>query len=148
MFQIQEIVDSKPRIMPQVNQVEVHPFNTKEHIIKATKDADMVVEAYAPLARSWKLKDRTIAALSEKYSCSPAQLMVRWSCQHGYVPLPKSSKKERIVQNAEVGGFEISAEDMKKMDSLDEELVTGKLTTIWNLTWELTIVDWDPYDCP
>lgn len=108
----------------------------------------MVVEAYAPLARSWKLKDSTIAALSEKYSCSPAQLMVRWSCQHGYVPLPKSSKKERIVQNAEIGGFEISAEDMKTMDSLDEELVTGKVITIKDLIQGLTIVDWDPYDCP
>ena len=50
--------------------------------------------------------------------------MVRWSLQHGFVPLPKSVKRERIIQNGNVGGFEISEEDMKAMDGLDEYLVT------------------------
>ena len=87
----------------------------------------MVVQAYAPLARSYKMEDPTIMRLSEKYGCAPAQLMVRWSVQHGYVPLPKSSRKARIIENGEVGGFEIGAEDMRRMDALDEYLVTGKL---------------------
>lgn len=51
---------------------------------------------------------------------------MRWSLQHGYVPLPKSVKKERIVENSEVGGFEIEESDMKTMDGLDEYLVTGE----------------------
>jgi hypothetical protein len=51
---------------------------------------------------------------------------VRWSVQHGYVPLPKSVKKERIVQNGDIAGFEIDEGDMAKMDGLDEYLVTGK----------------------
>jgi hypothetical protein len=51
---------------------------------------------------------------------------VRWSLQHGYVPLPKSVKKERIVENSQIGGFEIEESDMKTMDGLDEYLVTGK----------------------
>jgi len=55
---------------------------------------------------------------------------VRWSLQHGFVPLPKSVKKERIVENGDVGGFEIGKEDMATMDELDEYLVT----------------DWDPVD--
>lgn len=54
------------------------------------------------------------------------QLLVRWSLQHGYVPLPKSVKKERIVENSEIGGFEIEESDMKTMDGLDEYLVTGE----------------------
>lgn len=54
------------------------------------------------------------------------QLLVRWSLQHGYVPLPKSVKKERIVENSEIGGFDIEESDMKTMDGLDEYLVTGK----------------------
>jgi hypothetical protein len=53
-------------------------------------------------------------------------LLVRWSLQHGYVPLPKSVKKERIVENSQIGGFEIEESDMKTMDGLDEYLVTGK----------------------
>ena len=73
-----------------------------------------------------------IKELSGKYGCSPAQLLVRWSLQHGYVPLPKSSNRERIVVNADVGGFEIESEDMVVMNGLDERLVT----------------DWDPTDAP
>ncbi|KZM25131.1 oxidoreductase [Ascochyta rabiei] len=145
---LQELLDSKPRIAPAVNQIEVHPFNTRTDITSFCQQNNIVVEAYAPLVRALKMKHPKIASLSKKYSCSPVscspqvdrlfkkpldgQLLVRWSLQHGYVPLPKSVKKERIVENAEVGGFEIEEGDMKTMDGLDEYLVT----------------DWDPTDCP
>jgi diketogulonate reductase-like aldo/keto reductase len=76
------------------------------------------------------MKHPKIVELSKKYSCTPAQLLIRWSLQHGYVPLPKSVTKERIVANGKVDGFEIGGEDMKTMDGLDEYLVT----------------DWDPTD--
>jgi len=78
------------------------------------------------------MKHPTIASLSKKYSCTPGQLLIRWSLQHGYVPLPKSVRKERIVENGNVDGFQIEGGDMKTMDGLDEYLVT----------------DWDPTDCP
>ena len=78
------------------------------------------------------MKHPVIVKLAGKYTCSPAQLMVRWSVQHGYVPLPKSSNKERIVANADIGSFEIENEDMTTLNSLDERLVT----------------DWDPTDAP
>ena len=77
------------------------------------------------------MKHPTIRSLSKKYSCTPAQLMIRWSLQHGYVPLPKSVTPSRIVENANIGGFEIDSADMQTMDGLDEYLVT----------------DWDPTDC-
>jgi len=73
------------------------------------------------------MKDPTIVELAKKYNCTSAQLMVRWSVQHGYVPLPKSVKKERIVENADIGKIKIEEADMKRMDGLDEYLVTGKL---------------------
>jgi diketogulonate reductase-like aldo/keto reductase len=74
------------------------------------------------------MKHPKIVELSKKYSCTPGQLMIRWSLQHGYVPLPKSVVKERIVENSKVDGFNIDEVDMKAMDGLDEYLVT----------------DWDP----
>lgn len=77
------------------------------------------------------MKHPTITQLSKKYSCTPAQLMVRWSLQNGYIPLPKSVKKERIEANAAIDTFEINQTDMKTMNGLDEYLVT----------------DWDPVDC-
>jgi diketogulonate reductase-like aldo/keto reductase len=109
-----------------VNQIEVHPFNTRKDITSFCQQHGIVVEAYAPLARAMRMKHPTIVSLSQKYSCTPSQLLVRWSLQHGYVPLPKSVKKKRIVENSEIGGFAIEADDILKMDQLDEYLVTGE----------------------
>lgn len=74
------------------------------------------------------MKHPVVVELAKKYNCTSGQLLVRWSLQHGYVPLPKSVRKERIEENAQVGGFEISEEDVKRMDGLDERLVTGEYT--------------------
>jgi diketogulonate reductase-like aldo/keto reductase len=108
----------------------VHPFNTRTDITSFCKEKGIVIEAYAPLARATRMKHPKIVELSKKYSCTPAQLMVRWSLQHGYVPLPKSATRARIVENGQVDGFEIEEDDVKAMDKLDEYLVT----------------DWDPTD--
>ena len=78
------------------------------------------------------MKHPTIVEIAKKYDATPAQVLVRWSLQHGLVPLPKSVTQKRIQENGNIGGFEIEAADMKKMDGLDEYLVT----------------DWDPVDCP
>ncbi|KAI4107058.1 MAG: hypothetical protein LQ339_002754 [Xanthoria mediterranea] len=127
---LQELLASKPRFPPAVNQIEVHPFNTRTEITSFCQQHDIVVEAYAPLVRALRMKHPVISSLSERYSCTPAQLLVRWSLQHGYVPLPKSVTKDRIIKNGEIAGFEIDAKDMEKSDGLDEYLVT----------------DWDPVD--
>ncbi|KAF2461652.1 NADP-dependent oxidoreductase domain-containing protein [Lineolata rhizophorae] len=128
---LQELVTAKPRIMPAVNQIEVHPFNTRTDIVSFCQEHGIVVEAYAPLARALRMKHPTISSMSSKYSCTPGQLLIRWSLQHGYVPLPKSSRKERIVENGNIGFFGIDQRDMETLDGLDEYLVT----------------DWDPTDC-
>ncbi|OKL59047.1 hypothetical protein UA08_05753 [Talaromyces atroroseus] len=123
---LKELLATNPRVLPVVNQIEVHPFNTRSEITTFCQQNDIVVEAYAPLARAYRFRHPTIVSLSKKYSCTPAQLMVRWSLQHGYVPLPKSAKKDRIIANVEIDGFEIEPADMKVMDDLDEYLVTGE----------------------
>ena len=132
ILQLQELFESQPRIQPAVNQIEVHPFNIHKAITDFCQAHDIVVEAYAPLAKALRMKHPTILSLSQKYSCTPAQLMVRWSIQHGFVPLPKTSNPLRLAANAEIGGFDIDEGDMRTMDGLDEYLVT----------------DWDPLDCP
>lgn len=86
----------------------------------------ITIEAYAPLARARRFKHPTIRELSEKYQCTPAQLMVKWSLQKGYVVLPKSVQEERIIANAAVDKFTIEDGDMRLMDGLDEHLVTGR----------------------
>ncbi|EXJ77920.1 alcohol dehydrogenase (NADP+) [Capronia epimyces CBS 606.96] len=127
---LDELMASKPRIVPAVNQIEVHPFNTRTNITDACSRYGILVEAYAPLARALRMNHPAIVSLSKKYNCTPAQLLIRWSLQHGYIPLPKSVSKERIQSNANINHFEISGEDLKVLDGLDEYLVT----------------DWDPVD--
>lgn len=127
---LEELIASKPRYLPAVNQIEVHPFNTRTNITSFCQKEGIIVEAYAPLARALRMKHPVIKELSQKYGCTPAQLMVRWSVQHGFVPLPKSVTPERIEANGKIDGFEIEKSDVEKMDGLDEYLVT----------------DWDPVD--
>lgn len=128
---IEELV-ATARIQPVVNQIESHPFNTRTDIRDCCKKHNILIEAYAPLVRGMRMRDATVVSLSKQYNCSPAQLLVRWSLQHGMVPLPKSVRKDRMVENADVNGFEITSGDMAKLDDLDEHLVT----------------DWDPTDAP
>jgi diketogulonate reductase-like aldo/keto reductase len=110
------------------------------------------------------MKHPTVVALSKKYDCTPAQLLLRWNLQHGNVVLPKSVKRERIIENADVGGFEIAQEDVGVLDELDEYLVTGEFPVYFRccvihccslvflggharalLTFVLA-TDWDPVD--
>ncbi|KAL2444261.1 putative oxidoreductase C2F3.05c [Exophiala dermatitidis] len=127
---LDELMASQPRVKPAINQIEVHPFNTRTNIVEACRKYGILVEAYAPLARALRKNHPTIVALAKKYNCTWAQLMVRWSLQHGYIALPKSVNRDRIKSNAEISHFEISQEDMDVLDGLDEYLVT----------------DWDPVD--
>lgn len=94
----------------------------------------------------------TITSLAHKYSCTPAQLLIRWSLQHGFVPLPKSVTKERIIANGNISSFNIGAVEMKVLDDLDEYLVTGRFfrssvldVCLGNLL--IKFADWDPVDC-
>ncbi|KAK0720152.1 NADP-dependent oxidoreductase domain-containing protein [Lasiosphaeris hirsuta] len=129
---VEELMAAGPRVCPVVNQIEVHPFNTQTAIRDVCAKHGIVVEAYAPLARAMRFGHPTVVEMSKAYGCTPAQLLLRWSIQHGFVTLPKSVKQARLVANADVGGFEISNQDLEVLDGLDEKLVT----------------DWDPTDAP
>ncbi|KAI5289884.1 hypothetical protein KEM55_008719 [Ascosphaera atra] len=129
---LDQLLSSDIRVKPAVNQLEIHPFNQHAEITEHCKKLGITVEAFCPLTRCEKFNDPTIQSLSKKYKCTPAQLMLRWSVQHEFVPLPKSKNKERLLENTQIDWFEISDEDMKTLDGLEEHYV----------------VDWDPVNCP
>ncbi|KKY30358.1 putative aldo-keto reductase family 1 member e1 [Diaporthe ampelina] len=129
---IEELIASNPKVHPVINQIEVHPFNTQIPIRETCAKHNIKVEAYAPLARAMRMKHPKIVSLAKAYNCTPAQLFVRWSLQNNMITLPKSVKKERLIENVDVNGFEISDDDVAVMEQLDEGLVT----------------DWDPTDAP
>jgi diketogulonate reductase-like aldo/keto reductase len=111
-------------IQPAANQVEFHPFLYQAELLDYCQNHNIVLEAYSPLIHGQKMKDERITKIAEKHGKSSAQILIRWSLQHGCVVIPKSSKLERIEQNIGVFDFVISDEDMKTLDGLNENLHT------------------------
>lgn len=107
-------------IIPAVNQVEFSPFLYRKELLDFCESKNIKLEAYSPLTRGKRLDDALIKNLAQKYGKSPAQIMIRWSLQHGLVVLPKSSNQERIKENADVFDFTLEESDMTALDSLNE----------------------------
>ncbi|CAE6500773.1 unnamed protein product [Rhizoctonia solani] len=105
---------------PTVNQIELHPWCQQKDIVEYCKKNDIVVQAYCPIVRGAKWDHPVLGQLTKKHGRTGAQILIRWSLQKGYVPLPKSTHEERIVENTNVFGFELSDEDMGALDGLDE----------------------------
>ncbi|KAF9438912.1 hypothetical protein BGZ76_003272 [Entomortierella beljakovae] len=120
---LKELLGSNPTIRPVVNQIEVHPWLIRPDIFSFCEAQHIAIEAYSPLCRGNKMNDPTIAKLALKYSKTPAQILIRWSLQKGYIVIPKSSTKERIEQNADVFDFDIADGDMAALDSMNENFV-------------------------
>lgn len=107
-------------IIPAVNQVEFHPFLFNKDLLEFCRNNTILLEAYSPLTKSKKINDISLLNIATNYSVTPAQLLIRWGLQHEIVEIPKSTKKERIVENADVFNFTITSEDMRKLDALNE----------------------------
>src|SRR3989338_3919413 len=114
----------KADIIPAVNQVEFHPYLYQKELLDFCNKNKIKVEAYSPLTHGYKLKDPKLVEIGKKYNKSAAQVLIKWGLQHGLIAIPKSSKKERITENSSVFDFEISEEDMKKLDGFNENLRT------------------------
>ncbi len=84
----------------------------------------MIVEAWSPLIKG-QLGNPLLLDLAAKYNKSPAQLVLHWSIQHGFLPLPKSSSKERMLENMDIFNFEITPEDLEEMKALEVFGITG-----------------------
>lgn len=122
--------------VPAVNQVEFHPYLYQCDLLAFCQAKGIVIEAYSPLTHGERLNDRKLVAVAKRYSSSgasksTAQILIRWALQHGLVVIPKSAKRERIFENADVFDFEITPEDMQLLDSFNEDL-----RTCWDPTGE------------
>ncbi|GAA5998663.1 aldo/keto reductase [Rhodotorula paludigena] len=106
--------------MPEVNQIELHPFLQQKPIVEYCQKHDIVIEAYCPILRGQRFDDETLQKVSKKHDTSVAQVLIRWSLQKGYVPLPKSDTPARIQANADLFDFELDKDDMAALDALDE----------------------------
>jgi diketogulonate reductase-like aldo/keto reductase len=105
---------------PSVNQVELHPFLAQPGLRRFCESHGIVVEAYAPLVKARRMDDPVLRRIAERHGRTPAQVLVRWSLEHGLVVIPKSARPERIRENADVFGFALDADDLAALDALDE----------------------------
>lgn len=109
------------RIMPMVNQIEIHPHLSQKEIIKYCNEKKIQVVGWCPLMRGGIFSIPLMKELSEKYNKNIAQITLRWHLQNGVIAIPKSSKLERIKDNFDIFDFEISKEDMIKIDNLNKD---------------------------
>ncbi|KAG0059206.1 aldo/keto reductase [Linnemannia elongata] len=122
---LKELLDDPDvTIRPAVNQIEVHPWLTRTDIVSFCKKNNIAVESYSPLVQAHKLRDPTLNKIASTHSKTPAQVLIRWNLQRGNIVIPKSSKKERIIENADVFGFELSEEEVEELAALNENYVT------------------------
>ncbi|WP_139892220.1 aldo/keto reductase [Bacillus sp. D386] len=116
---------STAEIKPMVNQVEFHPHLTLEDLRAFCKKEGIQLEAWSPLKRGELLDNPVLKEIAEKHNKSVAQVILRWDLQHGVVTIPKSIKEHRIIENSQVFDFELSPEEMDRIDQLNEDSRSG-----------------------
>jgi diketogulonate reductase-like aldo/keto reductase len=107
-------------VIPAVNQIEFSPWLFQEEILNACKADRIQLQAYSPLTRGMKFNDPRLISLCKKYQKTAAQIVLRWHLEHGVSPIPKSSKRERLVENFEANHFSLEAGDVLIMDGFNE----------------------------
>ncbi len=128
---LEELLASS-EVVPAVNQVEFHPFLYQRDLLEFCRERSIQLEAYSPLVKATRFDDPVLRRLGEKYSKTPAQILIRWDVEHGVVPIPKSVHREWIEENIDVWDFSLDVEDVRSLDALNREYHS----------------DWDPTDMP
>ncbi|KAH8898941.1 2,5-diketo-D-gluconic acid reductase A [Thozetella sp. PMI_491] len=102
-----------------VGQWEIHPWCARRDIAEWCEKRGVAVEAYSPLVRGERWGEPVLKKLADKYGKSEAQVLLRWSLQRGYVPLPKSVTESRIKQNAELYDFALTPEEVDELETTE-----------------------------
>jgi diketogulonate reductase-like aldo/keto reductase len=101
-----------------VNQIEINPFLYRKNTVSKFKEEGVVLQSYRSLRDGKAFGDPTIVKIATAKGKTPPQILGRWCHQHGFVYMPKSVKKERMVENALVFDFELTTEEMEELDAL------------------------------
>lgn len=126
-FQIHHLQDvlADAEMKPMINQVEYHPRLTQKELQAFCKEQGIQMEAWSPLMQGQLLDNETLQEIAHKYGKTTAQIILRWDLQNEVVTIPKSTKEHRIIANADIFNFELTKEDMEKIDALNENHRVG-----------------------
>jgi 2,5-diketo-D-gluconate reductase A len=106
-------------VVPAVNQIELHPYFQNREVAAHGEEHGIATEAWSPIAQGDVLDDRQIAAIAKEHERTPAQVVLRWHIQRGSIVFPKSSTPERIRENFELFDFELSEDEVERINGLD-----------------------------
>ena len=115
-----ERLASETDTVPAVNQIEVHPYLTNDAVRAYGQEHGIFTEAWSPIAQGGVLEDSTITRIAEKFSKTPAQVVLRWHIQRGDIVFPKSVTPSRIQENFELFDFELKQGDVEEITALDQ----------------------------
>ncbi|MFJ7509443.1 aldo/keto reductase [Peribacillus simplex] len=122
-FQMDRLMDlmTHNEIIPAVNQVETHPFCQQIESAKFMKENNVQIESWGPFAegKNNMFQNEILVSIAEKHNKSVAQIILRWLTQRGVVAIPKSVRKERMIENFNIFDFELGQEDMERIATLD-----------------------------
>jgi diketogulonate reductase-like aldo/keto reductase len=121
-FDVDELdaVLEQARVPPAVDQIQFSAFKYRRALLESCTQRDVVLEAYSPLTTGANLGDTRLAEIAERNQRTPAQVLLRWAVQRGIPVIPKSTRRERIEENAGIFDFTLSDADMQALDALDE----------------------------
>lgn len=127
-FQVHHLQDllKDAEIKPVINQVELHPYLSQEKVREFCKENDIQVEAWSPLmAGNGLLENDVLKEIAKKYNKTTAQVVLRWDLQSQVITIPKSTNEGRLIENIDIFDFNLSKDDMDKIDSLNKDLRVG-----------------------
>ena len=133
-----EAIRRTGRPLPAVNQIELHPFTQQRAIVNYCRRHGIALMAYSPLARGAALHDPLVDQLARKYRRTPAQILLRWSLQNNFIPIPKTNQPDRLRENLQVFNFHLSRNDMRQLTEYgyQQEVRSG---------WDPTNNDWNQF---
>ena len=106
-------------LLPAVNQVECHPWLTQVELAEYTQKKGIVFEPWSPFGVGKLLEDKKLESIAQKYNKSTAQLILKWGLQRGFINIPKSANKDRILQNTQIFDFTVTEDDMAEIFKLN-----------------------------
>jgi diketogulonate reductase-like aldo/keto reductase len=119
-------------VAPVVDQVQFNPAAYRKGLLDACNERRVTLEAYSPLGTGRQLNDPAVVGIADRLGRSPAQILLRWCVQRGIPVLAKSTRRDRIAENADIFDFELAVSDMEELDALDR---TGQTSRALERKW-------------
>lgn len=119
---LEEII-SETGVVPTVNQIELHPLHQRRELVEYCNEKGIKIEAWGPLSQGKTdlLEREPLVSIAATHGKTTAQVVLRWHVQQGRIVFPKTTRAERMVENAQIFDFELSADEMAAIDALDEQ---------------------------